>query len=231
MEKMQGEYLNLVQKCISFARQFMALPPTIEIYFEDCPSERFKTMDNAAEGSGNHVVLNKPWFTQTNRWNNHREDIEFFVFHELRHLHQHLEMQLLDSGKPLHEKKDAVMLWKKKFSNYQRNEGGDSLLANLMQEVEIDVNAYALCLNNFLHIYDSEELRFSIPEKAMDKANERSRIYYSRLPEFVEFIDKEQRKQSVKLSTKKAKPGRNEQCPCGSGRKFKKYCIGKGIYD
>ena len=27
------------------------------------------------------------------------------------------------------------------------------------------------------------------------------------------------------------KPGRNEPCPCGSGKKFKKCCCGKGIYD
>lgn len=31
--------------------------------------------------------------------------------------------------------------------------------------------------------------------------------------------------------TKKKKIGRNEPCPCGSGKKFKKCCIGKGIYD
>lgn len=30
---------------------------------------------------------------------------------------------------------------------------------------------------------------------------------------------------------KKRKIGRNEPCPCGSGRKFKKCCMGKGIYD
>ena len=29
----------------------------------------------------------------------------------------------------------------------------------------------------------------------------------------------------------KKKVGRNEPCPCGSGKKFKKCCIGKGIYD
>ena len=29
----------------------------------------------------------------------------------------------------------------------------------------------------------------------------------------------------------KAKIGRNDPCPCGSGKKFKKCCIGKGIYD
>ncbi|WP_288867045.1 SEC-C metal-binding domain-containing protein [uncultured Sneathia sp.] len=30
---------------------------------------------------------------------------------------------------------------------------------------------------------------------------------------------------------KKKKVGRNKSCPCGSGKKFKKCCIGKGIYD
>lgn len=30
---------------------------------------------------------------------------------------------------------------------------------------------------------------------------------------------------------KKKKVGRNESCPCGSGKKFKKCCIGKEIYD
>lgn len=27
------------------------------------------------------------------------------------------------------------------------------------------------------------------------------------------------------------KIGRNDPCPCGSGKKYKKCCIGKGIYD
>lgn len=30
---------------------------------------------------------------------------------------------------------------------------------------------------------------------------------------------------------KRRKIGMNEKCPCGSGKKFKKCCLGKGIYD
>ena len=30
---------------------------------------------------------------------------------------------------------------------------------------------------------------------------------------------------------KRPKVGRNDPCPCGSGKKFKKCCMGKGIYD
>ena len=52
MEAMEGKYLELVQNCINYARSFMTLPEPIESYFEDCPSDRFITMDNAAEGGG-----------------------------------------------------------------------------------------------------------------------------------------------------------------------------------
>ncbi len=34
-----------------------------------------------------------------------------------------------------------------------------------------------------------------------------------------------------KIYHPKKKPGRNDPCPCGSGKKFKKCCMGKGIYD
>lgn len=52
MEAMEGKYLELVQNCINYARSFMTLPEPIESYFEDCPSDRFKTMDNVLEQWG-----------------------------------------------------------------------------------------------------------------------------------------------------------------------------------
>lgn len=33
------------------------------------------------------------------------------------------------------------------------------------------------------------------------------------------------------LQRETKKVGRNDKCPCGSGKKFKKCCLGKGIYD
>ena len=148
MEAMEGKYLELVQNCINYARSFMTLPEPIESYFEDCPSDRFKTMDNAAEGCGNKLYFNKPWFTGQDRWENHRVDIEFFIFHELRHLHQRYEIALSDSNNTVHEDISTIVSWKNGFINYTRNEGGSTQAVNLSQEVEIDANAYALCLSN-----------------------------------------------------------------------------------
>lgn len=228
VEAMEGEYLELVQNCINYARSFMTLPESIESYFEECPSDRFKTMDNAAEGCGNKLYFNKPWFTGQDRWENHRVDIEFFIFHELRHLHQHYEIALLDGNNTEHEDISTIVSWKNGFTNYTRNEGGSTQTVNLSQEVEIDANAYALCLSNMLHFSDNIELRFSVPQEAMDLAEPRSRQYYENRPELKRCIDKLKR-DAGQLALRK--PERNELCPCGSGKKFKRCCIGKGIYD
>lgn len=228
MEEMNGEYLSLVEKCIDFARQFMVLPAPIEVYFDDCPSQRFPTMDNAAEGYGNTLYFNKPWFTGEDRWGNQKDDIEFFVFHELRHLHQQHEISLAEHGQPLHESERTVALWKNGFQNYIRNKGGATQSANVSQEVEIDAYAYAVCLSNLLHAQDRTDLYFHAPKEAMALAMPRSEQYYSNLPELKRYVDKLKR-QAGQLTV--TKPGANAPCPCGSGKKFKKCCRGKGIYD
>ena len=40
-----------------------------------------------------------------------------------------------------------------------------------------------------------------------------------------------QRTMARPLSAAQKKVGRNGPCPCGSGKKFKECCMGKGIYD
>lgn len=45
-----------------------------------------------------------------------------------------------------------------------------------------------------------------------------------------ELIERELKYNKIQ-TPKKAKIGRNDSCPCGSGKKFKKCCLGKGIYD
>lgn len=228
MERMYGEYLGLVQGCISFARKFIILPECIEIYFDDCPSDRFKTLGNAAEGCGNKLYFNKQWFTEQDRWDNHKDDIEFFAFHELRHLYQWHEIELLQQNQIIHEDKETIVLWEDGFKNYIRNEDKQTQDINVMQEVEIDANAYAWCLCNLLHISDGVNLQFSIPTMVRDLAKNRSKMYYEKYPELKRFLDK-RRRDAGQLTLKKI--GRNDRCPCGSGKKFKRCCIGLKIYD
>ncbi len=58
------------------------------------------------------------------------------------------------------------------------------------------------------------------------------------LPEWDDIFTKEKQEELYKEQKKSGtfvregkKIGRNEPCPCGSGKKFKQCCMGKGIYD
>ena len=88
--------------------------------------------------------------------------------------------------------------------------------------MKAEVRRLLMCLSNMLHISDEIELRFSVPQEAMDLAEYRLRQYYENRPELKRYIDKLKREAGQLVLRK---PGRNEPCPCGSRKKFKKCCI------
>lgn len=232
MERMYSPYLDLVEKCIDFAKRFLLLPEEINIYFEDCPSNRFPTMMNAAESDENgNLWFNKSWLTGEDRWNNHKDDIEFFVFHELRHMHQFCSIYSYLDNKAVNEEAETILGWKAGFENYIRNVGGESQNVNLAQEVEIDANAYAALLANLYHLGEDIKLNFSVPAEAMDVAMERVKVYQNKreiqsyLNEVYQKQLAEQQRRALTMKNtpvRKQKIGRNEPCPCGSGLKYKK---------
>lgn len=178
---------TIFEPCVSFARKYLVLP-SIQIAFNDCPSEMFRTMDNAAEsyiaadGSG-YIYFNAPWFAE--RITDHQDDVEFFLFHELRHLHQFNQINLLVEKKKTREPIETVKLWKACFDNYQRNEGGETQITNVTQEVEVDANAYGILLEVLYRKGRTPLL--SLPDEAFDPANKRIQYYFDTLPEFSHF--------------------------------------------
>ena len=184
---MINEKKSILEQCVLFAQRFLVLP-SIEIRFDDCPSERFQTMYNAAEscllpnGFG-CIYFNTPWFAE--RIVDHQDDVEFFLFHELRHLHQINQINLLMSNKKTREPENIVRLWKKGFDNYTRNDGGESQLKNVAQEIEVDANAYGIILEILYR--DGKHPLLSLPEEAFAPANERLQRYFDTLPEFINF--------------------------------------------
>ena len=55
---------SIFEPCVEFAHRFLVLP-SIQIAFCDCPSAKFRTMDNAAERSASSVIAK----VQTANWN------------------------------------------------------------------------------------------------------------------------------------------------------------------
>lgn len=194
LSKEQIELINnkssIIEPCVKFARQFLALP-SIDVSFDDCPSARFRTMDNAAEGGidangRGHIVINGPWFAE--RIEAHQDDVEFFIFHELRHIHQHTQIRLMVSGQSTRETANLVETWKDGFGNYVRNEGGDTQVINVSQEIEVDANAYGIILEMLYRNGKSPLL--SIPAEALNLAEARLQNYIDTLPEFSKFSRK-----------------------------------------
>lgn len=96
-------------------------------------------------------------------------------------------------------------------------------------------------INNHAHIYSSDELdvleNYYLNNKATIKITNSDTIIMPNGPSLIDKIYFEKHGIPYTLPAMEKKPvrrtkvGRNELCPCGSGIKFKKCCIRKGIYD
>jgi len=96
-------------------------------------------------------------------------------------------------------------------------------------------------INNHSHIYSSDELdvleNYYLNNKSTIKTNNSDTIILPNGPNLIDKIYFEKHGVPYTLPSTKKQPvrrtkvGRNDPCPCGSGIKFKKCCIRKGIYD
>ena len=234
MRALPTQYSDLFNDCVCFASKFMELPP-VRFFLEECPTKMFPTEVNNAQGQigkltsdtgeeyeGGIIVFNRRWLEP--RWAEHKDDIQFYIFHELRHLNQLLSVLQLDNGGIFKEKRKIVSNWKDCFENYIRNNGDvESQNLNMAQEVERDANAYGLCLIYLYHPEPDFELWYSLPEKEYQLANKRKKWYWQVKPEFVSYFAEKGMilRNPIKLNT----IGRNDSCPCGSGKKYKN-CYG-----
>lgn len=112
------------------------------------------------------------------KWNNHKYDVAFFVFHELRHLYQHQQIFRYENNLKCTEDSSTIDCWKEGFFNYIVNDGVDTQTANVTQEVEIDANAYAWCLVELFYLNNKSINKcISIPKEARVLADDRMSFY------------------------------------------------------
>lgn len=240
---MLKDYEKVITDCIKFAQKFLYLPGELNVCFDMCPSERFPSMNNAAESDRNNIYINQQWFERS--MPEHQDDVEFYIFHELRHIHQFISIEKMLNEEACQDSYEEIKQWKYNFEHYIRNIDEMTQKQNLIQEVEVDANAYGISLLNLYYMNKgvfNPRFQYSLPEEAYRIGDIRSRKYYETKYELKQFVEKMrtkyiQNRQSlrsplnVKEPVKVPKPGRNSLCPCGSGKKFKHCCIGKGIYD
>ena len=229
---MDNQFETLKDECLAFTDQFLTRPDDLSVDVDDYASGRFEheNVPCFTSANGKMVMFNSDWLKRS--LPDHADDVRFFIFHELRHVHQKYQIAKQQSGEATEECAETISVWDEEFRNYQTNYGdADSQNRNFAQEIEQDANAYALALINMKYLgIDDGNFEFSLPEEAFELADTRSQEYYRTKPELKRYYDKRYRELTGKRICEK-KPERNELCPCGSGKKFKQCCIGKNIYD
>lgn len=244
----KGRLIAIVSSCVTFARRFLILPDKIDIRIEKCgENKRFKSMSNSCEtefvlssaGMSDVVIyFNENWVAD--RLEKDPYDVEYFVFHELRHLDQRIQIILSDRHEQVKENSETIKVWRHNFDHYIRNEGGESETLNVRQPVELDAYIYANVLLNLFHM-DAGELYPTIPIQIHDVIIPGTQKYMSEKREIQEFLKKEGLSPGAQISAQSSgenkpivkgkKIGANDPCPCGSGKKFKKCCRGNGRFD
>ena len=216
---------ELFRDCVLFASQFFELPTPIAVGMENYTERRFHhllTPSFTSCVSGNiMIVFNRDWVYD--RIDDHYDDVQFFMLHELRHANQFVQIMHLERGESTQEPLQTVKAWMNSFFKYTYNEGDDSSQAqNLSQIVEQDAYAYSFVLHEFLHRNDRDyKYLTSLPQEAADPAWLLAKEYKRTKEELKRYIE----------GYRQFKPERNDPCPCGSGKKFKKCHLGKGIFD
>lgn len=239
VQPITGGNLQIIQNCEAFARRFLNMPEDIQYWFDDCPSERFPNIQNCAEADEQNVYFNLPWFEK--QLPDYQKNLELFIFHELRHVHQKAAIERARHNEPCRESGNVIRQWAHDFDHYVRNVDAKSQEQNLIQEVELDANGYAFSLLSLYYACQGDynlQFRHSLPGDVYQRANARSQEYYHSMPELKQAVEEirknlQQASRPVPARPQQVRrvPPRNSFCPCGSGKKFKKCCIGKGIYD
>lgn len=193
MERITGLEEIFINMRIDFARKFLLLPDIIDLYFDDCPSRRFLSIVNAAESDDHTIYLNNQWYHMSIA--EHPLDVSFFIFHELRHMHQIMSIKRLQRGQTVQDPESDILQWDYDHNHYVRNVDAETQELNLQQTIEKDANAYGICLVNLFYAGNKEvDWRLSLPENAHIIANELSKSYYQSKPELKQFIDNIKRK-------------------------------------
>ena len=227
MDKALADKANrLFEQCAMFAGQFFEIPFPLQIGMEGYNAERFSQPLTASVTCWSQdgeimIIFNRDWVYKS--LSEHTDDIQFFMLHELRHCNQFLQIAQMKHGDETQEDKQIVKQWDSSFQVYTINRGDDcSRTENLSQIVEQDAYAYAFALHALLHRNDSDyKYMSSLPQEAARPAQALAEQYKRIKPELKRYMEGYRRYQ----------PERNDLCPCGSGIKFKKCCMGNGVFD
>ena len=156
------------------------------------------------------LVVNMDWFNKTSE-----KDIIYIIWHEARHFYQRQQVEAFQKGLICIEELDTLITWEEEFNSYVPNTAITEQ-KHFSQKIEMDAYAFASAMAAIHWSKADGSVDIALPtvtaEKIVEMASEMCKEYY-------------------KVPVLKEKVDRNGECPCGSGRKYKKCCMRTSFFE
>ena len=207
----KDQIANIAKFLIEPAKHHLPnLTSAIDVKVESIGEGTFHDTQIGCVARGFTLIVNSDWFTSASN-----QDIKYIIWHEIRHMHQLQQIELLKEGQSCNENRSVVSRWQLEWSNYVSNTP-ETEAHHFRQHIEIDAYAFALAML-FIYLPNPDgSVDIGLPPVIESEVFQKSQAFVAnmkRVPYYRNSINP------------------NADCPCGSGKKYKKCCRKQGLLE
>ena len=197
--------VNITKALIGQALRYLpSVNREIEVTAEFIGEGTFTNIETAFVVKDYKLVINLNWFNQTPD-----AEIKYTVWKETRHFYQKQQVEAFQKGIPVLEDLPTLEDWEAEHAAYiPKTPITENRHYN--QKIQIDAHTFAAALMAVHCAKADGSMDVVLPPVTAEKIVEGASELYKEL---------------VKVPVTRDKVDRNDQCPCGSGKKYKKCCI------
>lgn len=243
-ETMLDKAEEIIQDCFNLAHQFMKLPENVHLTYllpdKENPNEDEDQKAWAIRNDdGQFYLVFEKNFVQEAMEEGRTDKIAFWAFRALRRLFQMHAFLIRDEQNKMIASQDDFDEWGDSYLTNYLNDSPDEPPVEI-RGFEMDADTYAFILTNLWNP--------RLPASSFDWLGNKLELIvmkaqeYTQLrPEFAPYFQRRSRKKREKITkvslanpktyVAEKKPGRNDPCPCGSGKKYKKCCGRKDVFN
>ena len=207
--KVQAE--NIIKKQMEKALRYLpSVKQNIEVVAEYIGDGAFYNIETAFVVKENTLYANMNWLSQTPV-----PEVKYTVWKETRHFYQKQQIDAFEKGLPVMEDLNTLDDWVSEYETYiPKTPITENRHYN--QKIQLDAHTFAAALMAIHCTAKDGSIDVVLPPVTANQIVEAASELYKEL---------------IKVPVVKEKVDRNEVCPCGSGKKYKKCCMNTGYFE
>ena len=204
---------NIIKKQLEKAHPYLPdFKLDINIIFESLGEGTFKNVDTPCISKENTLIVNMDWLNMTSLTS---LDLKYAIWREMRYLYQRQQVEAFQKGTPVQESLLTLEKWESEHNSYIPNTTITEK-RHFAQEIVLDAYSFSFALLAIFCPKSDGSIDVALPPAIAEQVAEKASEMYQ---------------EYVKVPVMKDKVDRNGECPCGSGKKYKKCCIRTGFFE